>query len=413
LQGHYKATHDRCGEWKEIRHYNKNLILRVIEMVTDSPSLPVPAKESRRIASIDWMRGIVMILMMVDHVSMAFNHNHLSFDSAALYNPDIAIGTVQFMTRWISHLCAPTFVFLAGTALALSTERRVAKGQDPWSIDKRTLIRGLFILILDPTVISFFSWRLTFQVLYAIGLSMMLMTLLRRLSTFWLTSLALVWIIFGEFLTGWVWSPSESAGNIPAALTMSIYYSPFFRITYPLFPWLSMMCLGWVFGRYVIKYSSGQSRFAPHVLLILPGLAGLVIFAVVRYLNGYGNMFLLRTNHSWMQFLLVSKYPPSLSFTSVQLGLLFIILAGLIMLEKYIGMRKNGLMLVLGQTALFFYLVHRIVLEGLAQWCGLRGQWGLPETYIISVVFIAALYPICLWYRSYKKAHPKGWTQFV
>ncbi|MHC4302096.1 MAG: heparan-alpha-glucosaminide N-acetyltransferase domain-containing protein [Planctomycetota bacterium] len=280
-------------------------------------------------------------------------------------------------------------------------------------IDRRILTRGLFILLLDPTVISFFSWRLTFQVLYAIGLSMVLMTVLRRLSTFWLTLAALAWIVFGEFVTGWVWNPDQRAGNIAAALAMSIYYSPFFRITYPLFPWLSMMCLGWVFGRYVTKYCSGQSRLAPQVLLVLSGLVGFLTFAVVVCFNGYGNMFLLRRDNSWMQLLTVSKYPPSLSFTSLELGLLCTILAGLIMLEKHIGVRKNGITLVFGQTALFFYLIHRVVLEGLAQWCGLRSRWGLRETYIISVVFTALLYPVCVWYRDYKRNHPKGLTRFI
>ncbi|MHC5165898.1 MAG: heparan-alpha-glucosaminide N-acetyltransferase domain-containing protein, partial [Planctomycetota bacterium] len=278
---------------------------------------------------------------------------------------------------------------------------------------KRILIRGFFILLLDPTVISFFSWRLTFQVLYAIGLSMMLMTLLRRLSTFWLVTVALGWIVLGELATGLLWNPDEGTASIPAALTMAMYYAPAFRIMYPLFPWLSMMCLGWAFGRYLNSYLSGQSKWPPQVLLLVTGLIGLGVFAVVRHLNGYGNMFLLREDSSWMQYLLMSKYPPSLGFTAGQLGLLCVILAALITIEPFIGVRKNGPLLVFGQTAMFFYLVHRIVLEGLAQWGGLRGQWGLRETYIAAGVFLVILYPMCLWYRSYKKAHPQGWTQFV
>jgi len=373
--------------------------------------------QSKRIASIDWMRGIVMILMVIDHASMAFNGGRFSADSAGLYVPGTQLGAAEFMTRWSSHLCAPTFVFLAGTALALSIERRVAKGQNPWSIDKRILIRGLFILLLDLTIISFFSWRLTFQVLYAIGLSMMLMTLLRRLSTFWLVTAALGWIVLGELVTGLVWNPAEGAqgaANIPAALTMAMYYTSVFRIMYPVLPWLSMMCLGWAFGRYLNGYLSGQGKqFPPQVILLVTGLIGLLVFAVVRYLNGYGNMFLLREDSSWMQYLLVSKYPPSLSFTAGQLGLLCIILAGLITIEPFIGVRKNGPLLVFGQTAMFFYLIHRIVLEGLAQWGGLRGQWGLRESYIAAGIFLVILYPVCLWYRSYKKAHPTGWAQFV
>lgn len=380
--------------------------------------VPLEGKiQSKRIASIDWMRGFVMILMVIDHASMAFNGEHFSADSAGLYVPGTEVAASEFITRWISHMCAPTFVFLAGTALAISIERRVAKGQDGWGIDKRILIRGFFILLLDPTIVSLFSWRLTFQVLYAIGLSMMLMTLLRRLSTFWLVSAALGWIVLGELVTGLVWNPAqgaEGAASIPAALTMAMYYTPAFRIMYPLFPWLSMMCLGWAFGRYLNGYLSGQGKqLPPQALLLITGLLGLLVFAVVRYLNGYGNMFLLREDNSWMQYLQVSKYPPSLSFTAGQLGLFCIILAGLITIEPLVGVRENGPLLVFGQTAMFFYLVHRIVLEGLAQWGGLRGRWGLSETYIVTGIALVVLYPMCLWYRSYKKAHPTGWAQFV
>jgi uncharacterized membrane protein len=359
------------------------------------------------------MRGIVMILMMIDHVDMAFNGNHFSADSAALYNPDILVSNAQFITRWISHLCAPTFVFLAGTALAISIERRLAKGQNAWEIDKRVLIRGLFILLLDPTLVSLFSGRLTFQVLYAIGLSMMLMTLLRRLPTFWLLAVPLAWIIGGEYVTGFVWNYQELPGNTPAALTMAIYYTKPFRIMYPLLPWLAMMCLGWVFGRYLNDYTSGKVKLPPQTILLLAGLFGIGTFILVRTLNGYGNMFLFRQGQSWADFMMVSKYPPSLAFTASQLGLLCVIMSVLIMIEPLVGVRANGPMLVFGQTAMFYYLIHRFVLEGLAQWGGLRGQWGLPATYIISAVFIVALYPMCLWYRKYKKAHPTGWAQFV
>jgi uncharacterized membrane protein len=369
--------------------------------------------KSKRIASIDWMRGFVMIMMMLDHVDMAFNGEHFSADSAALYDPETVISAAQFITRWISHMCAPTFVFLAGTALAISIERRVAKGQNGWDIDRRILIRGLFILLLDPTLISFFSWRFTFQVLYAIGLSMMLMTILRRLSTFWLLVVPLVWIVGGEWVTALVWDPQQPAGSIPAALTMAIYYTKQFRIMYPLLPWLAMMCLGWVFGRYLNQFMAGQTKLKPQVILLVFGFIGIIVFGLVRYFNSYGNMFLLRQNDSWMQFLLVSKYPPSLAFTALQLGLMCVILAVMIMLEPILGVRQNGPLLVLGQTAMFYYLVHRVVLEVLAQWGGLRGLWGLRETYIISAVFIVILYPMCLWYRSYKKNHPTGWVQFV
>ena len=131
---------------------------------------------SKRIATIDWMRGFVMVLMVIDHASMAFDGSHLSSDSA--FFPDagtMALPAAEFFTRWITHLCAPTFVFLAGTSLALSIERRVARGVAAWEIDRNILTRGAIIALLDLTVISLGSGRLGFGVLYAIGMSMMCM----------------------------------------------------------------------------------------------------------------------------------------------------------------------------------------------------------------------------------------------
>ncbi len=318
------------------------------------------------------------------------------------------------MTRWVTHLCAPTFVFLAGTALALSIERRVAKGDNPWSIDRGILTRGFIIALLDPTLVSLFSWRMTFQVLYAIGVSMMFMALLRRLSTWCLLALSIGWLALGELLVMRLWDPTIANPSIPTALSMAFYYTQHFRISYPLLPWLALMCLGWAFGRYIASYQVGkEKKISPAVLLLLVGIFSLFGFVVLRALNGYGNMHLLRENESWIQFLLVSKYPPSLSYMALQLGLFCLILTGLIGIEKYIGVRRNGVFLVFGQTAMFFYLIHRVVLEGLAQWYGLRGFGGLAITYIISIVFLVALYPLCRWYRSYKQVHPGGWTRFV
>jgi uncharacterized membrane protein len=120
------------------------------------------------------MRGLVMVLMVLDHASMAYDGRHLDEDSALYGTAEtMALPGGEFFSRWITHLCAPTFVFLAGTALALSVERRMLKGADSWLTDKGILVRGAIIALLDPTVISLGSGRWTFQVLFAIGLAMM------------------------------------------------------------------------------------------------------------------------------------------------------------------------------------------------------------------------------------------------
>ena len=366
------------------------------------------ANKHKRIASIDWMRGFVMILMLVDHVSMAYNRNHINTDSAALFIPGTEIPELGFFVRWVSHLCAPVFVFLAGTALAISVERKVARGIEAVQIDKDILIRGAFIAILDPTIISLFSGRMTIQVLYVIGTAMICMAMLRRFSSTMLVISALVIIVFGEMVTAPFWPPQQDMQSIIVALFISIYASDELVIKYPLFPWLAMMMLGWVFGRYLLAYREGHTRVGPVSLLLLLAATTLLAFAAIRYNDGYGNMFLYREDNSWQHWLHVSKYPPSAAFTFLELGVLFSCLAVMIVIERIIGVRKNGMLLVFGQTAMFFYLVHRLLLEGTATHAGLRHFSDLNTVFIVSTVMTALLYPLCWWYRGLKVKYPKS-----
>lgn len=208
------------------------------------PGAP-PAAEGKvpqgRVAAIDWMRGFVMILMVIDHCSMAFDRNHknMAYDSAMYPEAlTVPLPALEFLTRWITHLCAPTFVFLAGTSLAISIERKVARGVAAAEIDRSIVVRGAIIALLDPTIVSLGSGRWTFQVLFAIGVSMMLMAPLRRLPTRILLTLAVAWIVLGEIPTGWVWDPPGSS-SILAAFTVATYGSPELAIKYPVIPWLS------------------------------------------------------------------------------------------------------------------------------------------------------------------------------
>lgn len=370
--------------------------------------------KSKRIAAIDWMRGFVMILMVVDHVSMAYNAQHNSSDSAALYITGSSLPDLEFFTRWISHLCAPVFVFLAGTALAISVERKVSRGVDSWQIDKDILLRGAFIALLDPTIISLFSGRMTIQVLYAIGVAMMCMALFRRFSSTVLVLCALAWIGLGEMLTEMVWPPQDNIESIIAALLVSTYATSTMVIKYPLLPWLAMMILGWVFGRYLLSYKDGNTKIGPITLLLTLGVSALLAFAFIRYNNGYGNMFLYREDNSWQHWLHVSKYPPSAAFAFLELGIMSVIMAIMIGVERLVGDRPNGVLLVFGQTAMMFYLVHRLILEGSATHGGLRHFADLDTTFIISLIMLIFLYPFCLWYRSFKAKHVHSiWLKYL
>ena len=391
------------------------LDLRAVTQLTETPAAKSIAQRhgTVRIATIDWMRGLVMLLMVIDHASMAFDASHLSEDSAMYREAaTMALPAAEFFTRWITHLCAPTFVFLAGTALALSVERKVAKGANPWEIDKQILTRGAIIAVLDPTIVSLGSGRWTFQVLLAIGLSMMCMAALRRLSSASMVGLALAWFALGEVLTGWVWHP-PGPSSIPAAFLVATYGTSTLVIKYPLLPWLAMMMFGWAFGRYLIRFGLGENRYPPAAILLVAGIGGLLAFAVVRYAAGYGDMFLHRADNSWQQWLHVSKYPPSITYTGLELGLLCVILAALMTFERRIGFRPNGILLVFGQTAMFFYLAHRLAFEIPATYFGFRGVGDLTTTYVVTAVAIVVLYPACLWYRGFKAAHPTSILKYL
>lgn len=379
-----------------------------------SPAIP-RKQQTRRIAAIDWVRGVAMLLMVLDHVSMAYDRNHISSDSAALWIAGTQLGDLEFFTRWVSHICAPIFVFLAGTALAISIERKLANGANAWQLDLGIIKRGAFIAILDPTIISLFSGGWRFQVLYAIGMAMICMAFLRRLPSMALLALCLGWFFAGEWVTGFFWDPADTTPSIVSALLVSSYSSPTLVIKYPLIPWLAMMALGWVFGRYLNTYSAGRARLDLVPLLWIWGLIGLFVFTACRYFNGYGNMWLLRDSATWIQWLHVSKYPPSLTFTGLELGLTAWLLAIMIMFERRFGVRPNSPLLVFGQTAMFFYLIHRILLEGSATWLGLRGFTDqLWVVYLITVLVLAALYFPCRWYRDFKAANRHiWWTSYI
>ncbi len=375
---------------------------------------PMPSAKSRRIAAIDWMRGFVMLLMIVDHASMAFDGSHLSEDSA-LYagSSTMALPGAEFFTRWMTHLCAPTFVFLAGTALALSIERRVARGANAWEIDKNILVRGAIIALLDMTVISLGVGRFSLSVLFAIGVSMMAMALLRRLPTALLMVFGIGWFLGGEWITHLVWSPPGSA-PVWAAMTMATAGgSAALSIKYPVLPWLAMMTLGWAFGRYMNDYAGGKVRVTPGRVMLIAGVAALALFAVLREMNGYGNMFLTRSDGSWQQWLHVSKYPPSLTYAALELGLMCVLLSFMMKLEPVIGVRENGLFLVLGQTAMFYYLVHRFVFDFSARVFGWEDKGTIVTTYVVAIVGVAVLYPACRWYRSLKAAHPESFLRYL
>lgn len=359
-----------------------------------------------RLPAIDLLRGVVMALMAVDHSSEAFNAGRLFTDAVQFYHPGTPLPLGQFLLRWVTHLCAPTFLFLAGTGLALWVAKQRTQGRSELSIDVHLLVRGFLIWAFELWIAYFVMPKgmFLFQVLYAIGTSYLLMIVVRRLPRRLSLVLACAWIAFGEHLvTRLATSPSPVAkllivgGNIGPLI-----------VAYPTLHWLALMMLGWVWG-HRLDERPAQIRGK----LLLTGGALLIAFAVVRSINAYGNMRLLRDDGSLAQWLHVSKYPPSLSYVSLEIGLMCLALAACFALCDKKPPSPNNVLLVLGQTPMLFYILHFPLLVISAHALGVEHHLGIPATLLGAITVIAALYPVCQRYRTYKRNHPESLARFI
>ncbi|HEX3771260.1 MAG TPA: heparan-alpha-glucosaminide N-acetyltransferase domain-containing protein [Polyangiaceae bacterium] len=366
---------------------------------------------SVRLGAIDVVRGLVIVLMAVDHSSGEFNRGRLMADGAFSWHPGTWLPAGQFLTRWMTHLCAPTFVFLAGTSLALSSARHAAKGESAASIDRHMALRGLFIIAAEivPSLFWMPLGRALFQVLYAIGSSYLWMIPLRRLPSAVLVALAVAVLAGAEAFVsamGWGRGPTPVLASL---LLVPGAHGPVF-IAYPTLGWLAIMVLGFVFGRWLTGRppAARVRRF-----LFAAGAMLLALFLVVRGLNGYGNMGLLRESGALVQWLHVSKYPPSLTFAALELGIAAVLLGLAFAFDRPEAALPGRVLAVFGRTPMFFYLLHIPLLALTAKALGVQGTLGLKAAYGFAALAALALYPACVAYGRYRIAHPNGIARYV
>lgn len=363
-----------------------------------------------RIRAIDWLRGLVVAVMTVDHSGTIFDAAHMHGDSAARWVIGSPLPLGEFMTRWVTHLCAPVFVLLAGASLALSDEkRRHEPGQTRFIVT-----RGLLIASLDPVWMSlgFAGYtRVVFQVLYAIGASMVCMAWLRKFSSRALLAGAVAIQLLGELSAAW--HPTEQPWH--AVWGYLFVGGPVFAkagCAYPLVPWLSVMMFGWVLGRWLLQPRTNVERARSLALL---GLGSLVVFLVVRGFDGYGNWGLHRDSLEVLQWLHVAKYPPSLAYLSLELGLGLWLFALFFVLDDPARARPGlALFSLLGSTAFFYYLLHVHLMAGVQRVFAFDTHAdGLAKTWGAAALTIAVLAGPCWLYRRYKAAHPHGWARYL
>lgn len=390
------------------------------------------AAQVPRLVSVDVLRGLVMVIMALDHTR--------DFMSYLRFPPDDMAHTygALFFTRFVTHFCAPVFFFLAGTGAFLATARGKSLQQVSWFF----LTRGLWLVILELTVIGF-AWAFVpwafGGVIWCLGWSMVTMAAIVRLPVRWIAALGVGIIAthnlldrikpasLGKFY--WLWMILHTPGRIPLTADFS------FLMLYVLVPWVGVMAAGFAFGSLLLRPDRRK-------WILALGISATALFFVLRGVNLYGNSTAGLPSESpgsagsWsvhptlsltvISFFNTLKYPPSLDFLLMTLGPSLILLG---LLDGAKGERGPGrILLVYGRVPLFFYVLHLYLIHALAILVALafhQPVWhgpplggvpkpvgyghGLPFIYAMWILAAAILYLPCLRFMEFKRRH-RDWA---
>jgi uncharacterized membrane protein len=390
------------------------------------------ASTQKRVDSIDVLRGIVMVIMAIDHVR-DFIHQGAYLDDPL----NVSTTTpILFFTRWITHLCAPTFVFLSGLSIYLQSIRKTKS-----ELSSFVLKRGLWLIFVEFGLITLamtfnpFYNLLIMQVIWAIGISMIILSILHRLPYKFLLAIGLFIVLGHNALDFWEAEPGFKAGfwwdlfHHGSFVIYPIAKDHFIAIMYPFVPWTGLMILGYCFGIFFTSKFTSEQR---QKILLKFGLSLIGFFILLRAVNLYGDpnpWTPQNTSFStFLSFIKVHKYPPSLAYMSVMMGVSILALSFLETIQNKITKAFR----VFGRTAFFyyilhFYLVHTICmilyfsrghslveainsLQSFPFLFSIKGEgYSLGFVYLIWALVVVGLYPLCKWYDSYKTAHKEKW----
>jgi uncharacterized membrane protein len=389
--------------------------------VTVHPSL----SSRRRLESIDVLRGIVMILMAIDHTRDFFGSR---------VNPvDLAATTVPlFFTRWITHLCAPTFFLLTGTGAWLSRRRKSTS-----ELSRFLFTRGLWLIFLELVVTRGLGWQFNFDyrvtflfVLWALGWAMITLSALVYLPTTAVALFGLGMVATHNLLDSVPWNnPFWSILHRPNILLLTPRFV--IRESYPLIPWVGVTACGYCLGQIYSWPADRRRRF-----LLRLGVGLTVGFVILRALNVYGdpNPWSVQKSAAFtaLSFLNTTKYPPSLLFLLMTLG------PGMLFLCAVDAATPRWLRptLIFGKVPMFYYLLHipMIHLLAIAVCYARYGEihwmfesptlanfpvtpppgWGysLPVVYLLWLVVVIALYPVCHWFAAVRQRRTEAWLSY-
>ena len=401
----------------------------------EATTSPASDRRAYRMSSLDILRGLVIVVMALDHV-----RDYVMFASVQDPTADPTTGPMLFFTRWITHFCAPTFVFLAGTSAGLMASRK-----KPSELGSFLLTRGLWLIALEVLVISTASsfsptgiaelggrTYLGMQVIWAIGASMVVLAGAQFLGRRVCLAIGAA-ILLGHNLLDMVWPAASTTGSTApmwAALhSRQLYevgpFSIFF--SYPLLPWIGVMFLG--YGAAALFELPAKQR---DQWLLRIGMSLVIAFILIRAANVYGDPHPWdfdpsKTAASIMSFLATTKYPPSLLYVLMTLGPAAIACA---FAERLYGPIRNALQ-TFGRAPLAFYVAHLYLIHAVAIVLGSAQGFsaeqfftrfryfpegygvGLPAVYLIWIAVVIALYPLCRWVAAVKARRHDWWLSYV
>jgi uncharacterized membrane protein len=388
--------------------------------------LPTLAPDRARLASIDLLRGLVMVLMALDHVRDMLTQP-LGADVASGLDFGNAPGAL-FFTRWVTHFCAPVFVLLAGTSAALYGARRSRA-----DVARFLATRGLWLVLVEVTVVDF-GWKfhvgapVVLQVIWAIGVSMIALAAL-----VWLPRAAIAAIgaalVLGHNAVDALQPAAADAGAAWLVLHVQGVMTPGglpVLVAYPLVPWIGVMALGYALGPLFAAHDPERPR-----RLVLGGLLATAAFVALRAGGLYGepNPWTAHGDSvaTLVDFLDVTKYPPSLQYLLMTLGPALVLLGAL---EGARG-RLASALVTIGRVPFFYYVVHLYVIHATALALGLVQGFSPRETavlffdyprgfgvslggaYLFWIATILALYPACRWFGRLKARRRDWWLSYL
>ena len=374
-----------------------------------------------RIASIDVMRGLVMLFMLIDHVREAIYLHMQVGDPMDVQTTDPAL----FFTRMLAHICAPTFVFLTGLGAWLYANPASGAPRSPSSF---LIKRGLLLILLELTVINF-AWAgdmppktLWLQVIWAIGISMVVLGLMTRLPR-WLLATIGALIVFGHNLL----TPIHFPPGHPLFAIWTILHERAFlvedglvkvKVTYPVLPWIGVILLGYVAGPLYSKFMAAERRVR---LLVMLGAGCLALLVLLRMFNIYGETLPWtaqgETIRTVMDFVNFTKYPPSLHFLLLTIGIALLLMAWF---EKRDNVLTRAIAAI-GGAPMFFYILHLYVLLVLqkiavATLGANHGErWGVDSVawiWIGAAVLSVLLYFPTRAFGDFKRRTSIGWVKY-